>query len=271
MIGSVSLKLDRMIGFGAFASVYACNGDHENTVLKMSRRGEMDELTQESKVLNALRSECQTMVPNLLPLLDPHILVAGVVRPIKALWLEPCAVSVPCALANNWTSLTRIRSEIIDCLTYVHNKGFAHNDIAPKNIMIHPQTRRAMLIDFGLAALLDSDIVGFRGNFLYAHRSIFAYHPCKVWKCNRENDLASLALSLAVISNDGVCSWRPPSSPFTSDRHVMDAWATGRSTRALTQLRSANLLNRQLELWCIDSMTCSKPSRSPNKKQRTMG
>jgi Protein kinase domain len=249
--GSVSLELDQMIGFGAFASVYSCLGVHQKTVVKISRNGGTNELTKELEVLNELRSECQTMVPNVLPLSDPRILVAGVERPIKALWLEPCAISMQWALANNWTTLSRIRNETIDCLAYVHRKGFAHNDISPKNIMIHPRTHHALLIDFGLAAPLRTEIVGFRGNVLYAHRSLF--YQDKVWKCNKENDLASLALSLAVISNDGVCLWRPPRSLFMSDCHVMDAWATDRRIHALRQLSDANLSSWQLTLWCHDS------------------
>jgi Protein kinase domain len=266
---SVSLELDHMIGFGAFASVYSCRGKYHKTVLKVSRHGEMGELLQESKVLQELGAGSK-FHPTVRSLLDPSVHMAGLKLPINALWLEPRAICIQRALANNWTSLPRIGRELINCLTYVHNKGFAHNDISPKNIMIHPQTRHTLLIDFGLAAPLRSDIVGFRGNVLYAHRSIFAsYGNSTKWTCNRENDEASLALSLAVISNNGVCPWRPPRKFWLSDIGRLDPWASERSEIALDQLRQADLLDAPWEGWCNSSkLRSSAPLRSPNKKPR---
>jgi Protein kinase domain len=266
--GSVSIELESMIGFGAFASVYACHGEHRNTVLKVSRHGEMAELLQESEVLKALGSG-SNFHPTVRSLLDPCVQMAGLELPIKALWLEPRAINIQWALANNWTTLSKIGRELINCLAHVHNKGFAHNDISPKNIMVHPQTRHAMLIDFGLAAPLRTDIVGFRGNVLYAHRSIFAFYGVSTkWICNTGNDEASLALSLAVISNNGVCPWRPPRKFWLSNSGRMDTWATERWEIASDQLHEAGLLADPWKGWCSSSKLPSEPSHSPNKKPR---
>ena len=50
--------------------------------------------------------------------------------------------------------------QVIDALEYIHKRGYIHNDIAPRNIMISNSLEgprmlpRAILIDFGAANIL---------------------------------------------------------------------------------------------------------------------
>lgn len=59
----------------------------------------------------------------------------------------------------------RYALDVLDALTYVHDKDFLHNDISPGNIIIEPEGS-ARLIDFGLARLKEADTqVAFTPNF----------------------------------------------------------------------------------------------------------
>jgi serine/threonine protein kinase len=44
-----------------------------------------------------------------------------------------------------------IWSNISDAISYIHRKGILHNDINPANIIFGPDSRGAVLCDFGLA------------------------------------------------------------------------------------------------------------------------
>lgn len=41
--------------------------------------------------------------------------------------------------------------QLINILKNVHDKNVIHRDIKPNNILFHPKTKDAFLIDFGLA------------------------------------------------------------------------------------------------------------------------
>lgn len=55
-------------------------------------------------------------------------------------------------------------SQVADALVFCHSKGLIHRDLKPSNIVIHQDTKQAILIDFGLVKLdndADSERQGF--------------------------------------------------------------------------------------------------------------
>jgi serine/threonine protein kinase len=48
-----------------------------------------------------------------------------------------------------------ITAQVADALKYVHEKGIAHRDLKPQNIMIRRDDRRAILMDFGIGKWID--------------------------------------------------------------------------------------------------------------------
>lgn len=44
--------------------------------------------------------------------------------------------------------------ELFEALAYVHSRGVVHRDVKPANFLFNLDTRKAMLVDFGLAQSL---------------------------------------------------------------------------------------------------------------------
>jgi serine/threonine-protein kinase len=146
------------IGRGGMATVYEAeraDGEFDRRVaLKVLRRGiDTDDVVRrflvERQILSSLTH------PNIARLLDGGSTADG--RPFLAMdlvdgepitaYVERHALSVPARL--------RLFLEVADAVHYAHQRLVVHRDLKPSNILV-TRDGRAVLLDFGIAKLLDA-------------------------------------------------------------------------------------------------------------------
>ena len=257
--------LGYLIGFGSFATVHQAKGK-ENHVMKLSQYGAKATLERESSVLRALQGP-QTApavgIPRLVDFKKLSFSIGGIGVQLPALILAPRGISVEMHLAQNdgngKDKLLAIGKDLMSALGFIHGKGYHHNDVSPKNILFDPIKGKAFLIDFGLASSHSRKIKGFRGTPRYVHRAIFPSYPSREWKPMPVYDKSSLALSMAVLSNQGKDLWKS-FQPFdiadprnAGRKEDFYSWADKRSRSAWSCLEK-NGFTSDWESFCSDGV-----------------
>jgi Protein kinase domain len=110
-----------------------------------------------------------------------------------------------------------IFNAVFDALKYAHDRGWAHLDVRPSNIIthVHGGGYHVMLIDWGCARSTKYKLKGFIGCPPYAHDGLFGLKTG--WTPRLQHDLASLAYSVASLDTGSV-----PWPCFQNHRAVTD-------------------------------------------------
>ncbi len=158
-------RIDRLIGRGGMASVYAANDTQlrRDVALKVFRpeladRDDMRRHEGEVGLLAALNH------PALVTLFDAVADDAGAVVLVLELIEGGDLRAVMDAGAVSGVDVALIGAAIADALAYSHERGIVHRDIKPANILVPTSTAghtgaRAKLADFGIARLIDENRV----------------------------------------------------------------------------------------------------------------
>jgi hypothetical protein len=247
-----SEEVGDMIGFGSFATVWIHKGA-DNQVIKLSRYGAKIALEQEAKVLKELGCD-SGCIPRWVGSEDLKVVIGGVSVALPALVTAPRGISIEMKLAQLTTdedtrrkALVSIGEELVIALSFIHEGGFHHHDISPRNIMFNDLTNKPFLIDFGLAARENESLKGFYGTTLYAHSYIFGMYPRTSWESKPEYDYTSLALSMAVLSKGGKCPWKQ-FDPL--DLIEFECWVRERSRTAWNCLKDEGFDEAVWKKWC---------------------
>jgi serine/threonine protein kinase len=155
--------------------------------------------------------------------------------------------------------LREIGKKIADALDFVHERGYNHNDVSPKNILFDELKREAFLIDFGLASSDTETIKGFRGTPRYTDQAVFRKYPSKQWTSKPKYDKSSLAFSMATLSQRGKKHLWKSFQPFDlSDSRNSgrledwEAWVKKRSNVAWTRLAKFGFEEDVWKPFCSD-------------------
>jgi len=92
--------------------------------------------------------------------LGPHPSIVSLLNVVKVdrhtlLVLEPAETDlhewIKSAHPAPFSLLHRIATSLCSALSHVHERGFMHRDVKPKNVLIDPARERVLLADFGIA------------------------------------------------------------------------------------------------------------------------
>lgn len=97
------------------------------------------------------------------------------------------------------TVILDVMQQLINCIEYVHFKGFTHNDIKPQNIMIGGN-QTVTLVDFGAADSISNrsqTVKTFSGNPMFA-----SLYQLKFIKTSMRDDLISIYQMMIYLITD---------------------------------------------------------------------
>lgn len=118
---------------------------------------------------------------------------------------------------ENYVSLIKCYLQIIDAVDFIHQKGFYHGNINPKNIIVD-RNDNAYLLDFGrcyIYAILNNN----------QSRQFYAPEQITQNECRKESDIYSLGLcmlNLLIESHFDSFSFLEEYKDFTSLEHIYE-------------------------------------------------
>lgn len=148
--------LHRLLGRGGMAEVwYAENAIHKPAAIKILSKNLADSVA----IVDRFRQEAEIMVklshPNIRQVYD-YVEIDG--RPAIIMeYLKGDDLSERLKKGEHFSDEDLIKwwNQLVDALTYTHNKGIVHRDIKPGNIFID-ENRNVKLLDFGIAKIKES-------------------------------------------------------------------------------------------------------------------
>ena len=249
-----SAVLADMIGFGAFSTIHAVKQE-PNQVIKVSRYGADTILQHEAEVLRNLQKtpDDSSSHPNIVDFIGygvERLTLCEQEIELQALRLGPRGIKIQSRIlgGDREVHLKQAANDISAALLYMHERGYIHFDLAPKNILF--ANNRFFLIDFGCAQKKDKAIYGVLGTARYAHRDIVSRYPnlsVKRGDCRKDYDFAALAFTLAALSPGGSLLWKPREPSAYSQQ-----WADDRSEKSWMALETLNFPSDPWKTRCFD-------------------
>lgn len=143
---------------------------------------------------------------------------------------------------KNHDEKIKIASELVDALQYLHEKGIAHCDVKPDNVLID-DNHSAKLCDFGFSLNVKNTsrakrwgTIGYNSPELYK-KGFVDFIKCDIW---------ALGITLYAMSEDEL--------PYTNDKEA---------EKCILQMKTNDDLLRSV----VNKCTTSDPKQRPNAKE----
>ena len=143
-------RIDRELGAGGMATVYLADDlKHRRKVAIKVLREDLSMSVGASRFLREIEIAAQLQHPNILPLLDSGE-AAGRLFYVMP-YVEGQSLRQRLAREHELPvgEVVRLLIEVVDALSYAHERGVVHRDIKPDNVML--TGRHAVVADFGVA------------------------------------------------------------------------------------------------------------------------
>ncbi|ARV58816.1 hypothetical protein BZZ01_09355 [Nostocales cyanobacterium HT-58-2] len=164
-------KIVRLLGSGSFGVTYLAEDldlpDHPVCVVKNLKQNQNPEYLQlarrlfdrEAKVLSHLGNKCSQ-----IPRLFAHFEENGKFYLVQE-FIDGHDLSKEIFPGKKWSEaeVTQLLQEILELLTFIHNKNIIHRDIKPQNLMRRKTDGKIVLIDFGAVKQISGLVVNAQG------------------------------------------------------------------------------------------------------------
>lgn len=180
--------MEKHLGSGSFGDVYRARDPNGNIVaIKLLRHLDPDyykETFFEYHTIQDLASDCKEDKPkSLLSYIDCGFFLVTDTR-VKMTRIYMCTVmeyfdgvELQDIEVATLTQIETILKSILECVNYLHSKGYAHRDIKPTNILVKRSTLEIKVIDYGTLTSdakrhISHDVI--RGTHVYLSPVTFA-------------------------------------------------------------------------------------------------
>ncbi len=148
-------RIERVLGEGGMATVYlAIQENFEREVaLKVMSTSLTNDPSFSERFLREARIVAKLMHPHIVTVYDVGVhegLHYLAMQHIPGDELKDVCRTMPLSRA------LEVIKDVAQALHFAAGKGYVHRDVKPENIMIHGETGRAVLMDFGIARAVDS-------------------------------------------------------------------------------------------------------------------
>ena len=150
--------MEKYLGSGGFGDVYRARDEKGNLVaIKLLRHLDPDfymETLFEYHTIQDLVDNCKDKPKSLLSYIDCGFFRVVDTR-VKIPRIYMCTVMEHfdgvdlISIQGNHESFEKILKSILECVNYIHSKGYAHRDLKPTNILVNPTTLEIKVIDYG--------------------------------------------------------------------------------------------------------------------------
>jgi serine/threonine protein kinase len=271
--GDASVQLERLLGSGAFSSVYALKEPGETFLKTPKSHRCVKALENEAEALKAFDHTC---IPKVFLEDAPHLGILTVQllcdkSKLPSLRLKGL-IGTPASKVKvkdlNSSYLQHIIDDIMSALKHAHARGWVHLDVRPSNIIISQPgnvSPRVQLIDFGCAAQKYKKLSQFRGCPPFAHSELLR-QGLENWLPDDKHDMASLSFTIASLLAGISVPW------FGFNGCIIEPYKLKDRLTIATELicESNNNLNettRNLLIKSIDESLVELPKR-PQKRRR---
>lgn len=207
--GVTKYKLMKELGSGSFGTTYLARDllNRRNVAIKavdinrvLQLGSSLDEILGEVKTLQALSAapDCYPHVVCYIESLRGDFNGADTLF-IVTEYIDGFTLANIKLDAITWGDIYELTSQLTDAVKYVHEKGYAHQDIKPENIMIERSTGLVKLIDFGLAC--SSKCVSGGGSRPWEPPEYFIPNPPNGLDAAQKHDVWSLGVVFYQLTN----------------------------------------------------------------------
>ncbi|HVK34005.1 MAG TPA: serine/threonine-protein kinase [Burkholderiaceae bacterium] len=150
------MRVERMIGRGASAAVYGAIDEASGQAVALKVLDAQPDREQRADLLAAARRAAELEHPGIVRVHGGGEVGTNVFVVMELLPGTDLGRYARAGRLLPEAAVLDVAAQVAEALAYAHRQGVVHRDVKPANVMFDPASRRAVLMDFGLARGADA-------------------------------------------------------------------------------------------------------------------